>query len=251
MRTLVTFRTHKIDEIDIKTVKTYITQLTDFCDISVNLNVRDLSQESTMCIKFWVSFCSSENIDLTVFCDLDIKEKFPSYKGAWLHSQFSFISTYIDLPNYDMYWFIEYDVRFNGIIHDLIIESEVIEADVLGTHVQTYSESKEWSWWTEQDIQLPVPLNQRYKYFGPISRFSSRLLDKLKDCSSKWYSNLESFIPTISVLYFGPQSVANINEKFWSPETFRYLPRIGNDEFYFKNIVPVTDYYQKLFHPVK
>ena len=248
---LLTFRTHKADEVDQKTVGVYIEQLAGYCDVSVNLNVKDSSAPAEDIIKFWSDFCHGHSIKLTVFRDTEVKSKYPYYNGAWLHSQFSFIATLEDCPDYQTYWFVEYDVRFNGNIRDLLEAHEGVSEDLLGTHVSDFKTNPYWGWWREKEAKLPLPIQSRYKYFGPISRYSNRLLHALRVEAAQYYSNLETFIPTICVCQFGPDSIRNLNAEFWDATSCRYFPVHGTDQFYQTFIVPVPANRGKVFHPVK
>src|SRR5258708_20970513 len=113
MKQCFIYRTHKIDEIDKKVLLDYYNDLNDYCDVAISLNVHDSSEKSEKIIAYWKDICLPLQIKVLVFREDEVKKEYNYYKGAWLHSQFSFITAFILLEEYDYYWFIEYDARIS------------------------------------------------------------------------------------------------------------------------------------------
>lgn len=84
-------------------------------------------------------------------------------------------------PQYDYYWLIEYDVRFNGNWETFFTYFERENADFASAHIETYSENPSWPRWNEYDIvNLPINKGDLLKSFNPIFRVSNKALSLLK-----------------------------------------------------------------------
>ena len=241
------FRTHIYTDVHVSLVQEYIEQLDGYCDVIVLLNVKDKSDASVDIIRKW----RRHNFNLCIFYEQDLHLRYSHYKGAWLHCQYGFYECYVQYPNYNFYWFCEYDTRFTGNIKTLLQAHEHQSQHLLGTHIQTYVESKDWYWWTESHVNLDIPLINRYKYFPAICRLSSQLLSKLHQDNIMYYSVIESFIPSVCVKYFGETSISNLNSIYWNNHTMRFQPSHGDQQQYINTILNNTKYANLLFHPIK
>ena len=78
-------------------------------------------------------------------------------------------------PNFDYYWLIEYDVRFNGSWRTFFSFFQDKEEDFLAAHVETKEDNPNWIRWHEIVLNN-IPKNRftLLKSFNPICRFSNR-----------------------------------------------------------------------------
>lgn len=266
MKQCFIYRTHKIDDIDKKVLLDYYNNLRAYCDVAISLNVPDHSEHSEKIINYWKNICDPLSIDLLVFREDDILQKYPHHKGTWLHSQMSFVTAFEILTSlnkiYDFYWYIEYDARISGSTKELLEHHEITNADLLGTSINSYTAEPAWYWFTESHVNLDIPLKERYKYFPALSRLSYRLCLKLTEAVLTQYAVVETLVPTVCVKYYGSKSVHNLDSKFWvnfedldiknnntAPLTLRFNPPFGNDEYYQNNLKNLK--YNKLYHPIK
>ena len=109
---------------------------------------------------------------------------------------------FLERPDYDYYWLIEYDVRFSGAWPQLFGDLSSSSADLLCTTMQTWTENPNWA---HRDTLVSageeVPLERRIKGFMPFSRASRALL---KECDARyrrgWGGHHEVLWPTIGNL---------------------------------------------------
>lgn len=85
---------------------------------------------------------------------------------------------FLDHPDYDYYWIIEYDVRFSGKWPELFADLSRSRADLLCTTLQTWSEHPDWHHWTTLNSGArDVPMERRIKGFMPFCRLSHAMLE--------------------------------------------------------------------------
>lgn len=246
------FRTHKIDPLHQTLIREYAKDLSDYADMVVNLNINSKEPRPQMLLQYWKTFCDQEKIKLTIFVDNELKKRYPFYQGGWLHSQYSFTETYRQLQGYDYYWFVEYDVRISGSIKEILQHHEKNQADILATHIASYSKCKDWYWWKER-CKIDVPINLRWKFFVALSRYSSRLLQKLEQAVKTQYAVVESLVSTVCVQHFGPSSLQELDRRFWMEPygpTIRWQPNFWNAHHY-QQVVKPTLKKNMVYHPVK
>jgi len=109
---------------------------------------------------------------------------------------------FLERPDYDYYWIIEYDVRFSGAWPQLFGDLASSSADLLCTTMQTWAEHPNWAHWeTLVSGGEEVSPEQRVKGFMPFSRASQVLL---KACDARyragWGGHHEVVWPTIARL---------------------------------------------------
>lgn len=103
-------------------------------------------------------------------------------------------------PDYDYYWFIEYDVDYSGNWLEFFDCFSSNTVDLLTTTLVTYSEFPEWGMWKSL---TPPPGHQfddedKLRGFFPVCRFSNRSLLYLKKClSDGWSGHPEALIATL------------------------------------------------------
>jgi hypothetical protein len=113
---------------------------------------------------------------------------------------------FLDRPDYDYYWIVEYDGRFSGAWSDLFADLSSSAADLLCTTMQTWTENPNWAHWGTLDAgSEEVSLERRVKGFMPFSRLSHALLAA---CDERYRSgrsgHCEVIWPTIARLGFAP-----------------------------------------------
>jgi hypothetical protein len=78
---------------------------------------------------------------------------------------------FLDRPDYDYYWIIEYDVRFSGSWPGLFADLSPSGADLLCTTMQTWAENPNWAHWsTLATGGENVPLERGNGSFTPAER---------------------------------------------------------------------------------
>jgi hypothetical protein len=178
------------------------------------------------------------------------------------HAHFPLFQFFLDKPDYDYYWGIEYDVRFSGewrLFFDSFLGTN---ADFLTCHIQSYADEPCWPWWELHHPRESIPLHERLRSFNPIYRISNVALSFLHPAfRSGWSGHHEVALATLlhhngltiqDISGGGQYTVPGMENKFYSTSTsnrrgdlsggtMRYRPafwRYGH-----KN--------NKLYHPVK
>lgn len=88
---------------------------------------------------------------------------------------FILLDFYRHHPEYDYYWLIEYDVRFNGNWKTFFSFFQDKVEDFISAHIETKDDNPDWIRWHEIELKN-IPLNNTImlKSFNPICRFSNR-----------------------------------------------------------------------------
>lgn len=104
-------------------------------------------------------------------------------------------------PNYDRYWFLEYDVRFSGSWPRFFLYFAESDADFLGTTIRRATTQPEWMHWptlSVPDSAGPVGQADRICSFMPIMRASRRALAAIDAAyRAGWGGHCEVTWPTI------------------------------------------------------
>ena len=102
-------------------------------------------------------------------------------------------------PDFDAYWFIEYDVRYSGPWAQLFDAFRDQPWDLLCTHLRRRSQEPHWYWWNEIHApDGPVSPEQCLRGFLPVTRMSRRGMVCLRDAVAQgWNGFLEGLIPTL------------------------------------------------------
>lgn len=181
----------------------------------------------------------------------------------WFNTNLIMMLFYLRNPQYDYYWFIEYDVVFTGEWGLLLQSFKESKSDLISSHVERYVKSNaDWHWWNTIEFRdKEIPLVNRVKSFNPIYRLSERSLVFLH----KYLSNgnagyYEVMMPT--ALYNNGYTIEDFGGTgcFVKPEnrnrfyiqgtytncgTMRYFPNYSLEE------ISTLSTKNKLFHPVK
>ncbi len=104
---------------------------------------------------------------------------------------------------YDHYWFIEYDVRFNGNWKDFFSFFKDKCEDFVTAHVCDAPQKPTWPHWNSISlVNLSIKREDRLSSFNPICRLSNRAMDLLEErCHLGDFGHLEVLLPTLFKYY--------------------------------------------------
>lgn len=98
----------------------------------------------------------------------------------------------------DYYWVIEYDVRFTGRWSVLFDFYSQFDADLITSHIRSYSKEPDWYWWQIDHPQEYIPKEKRLRSFSPIYRISHKAYQFLSEMiKSGWRGHYEVTFPTL------------------------------------------------------
>lgn len=164
-------------------------------------------------------------------------------------------------PSYDYYWFLEYDVRFNGNWKSFFSVFEESGCDFVSSHIETRRDNPAWFGWNcMRLVNLKIQDSLLLKSFDPICRLSSRALSLLDErCTLGDIGNLEILLPTLFQYYkLTTCDIGNMNDhtdgifnsfykKYVDREgretcTHRFRPLFTENEMTIPNMI---------YHPIK
>ena len=120
-------------------------------------------------------------------------------EGILRNLHLAWIDFFAAHPDFDQYWFVEYDVRFAGPWAELLDAFREQPHDLFCAHLRDASEEPDWHWWHE--IRAPAGPPDRaalVRGFLPIARLSRRALGELADAVARgWTGFLEGLVPTV------------------------------------------------------
>lgn len=171
-----------------------------------------------------------------------------------------FFQTY---PDYDAYWFIEYDVRYTGDWAALLRELSSSPADLLATVVQRRAEHPQWAHWPGFSVGgSSLPESAYVKIFAPLMRLSAAALRAVDGAyHAGWTGHYEALWPSaIAAAGLGIEEIGGEGtftpaarrgryytnarrDPYLSPGSFVFRPSLSEDE------IPATP--ALLWHPVK
>jgi hypothetical protein len=111
---------------------------------------------------------------------------------------FLILEFYRKHPNYEYYWRIEYDMRFNGNWADLFDYFKDNNTDLLTTTLFRYIFRPDWTWW--HSLKTPCYIRKRDKIRGflPIARISKHACELLyRKFGQQWKGHEEVVVPTL------------------------------------------------------
>lgn len=181
----------------------------------------------------------------------------------WFNTNLIMMLFYLKNPQYDYYWFIEYDVVFTGEWSILFQHFRESNSDLISSHVERYSVSnKGWQWWNVIEFSKEtILLENRIKSFNPIYRLSKQSLlflhTYLSDGNAGYYEvlmptalfnngyTLEDFGGTGCFVQAGNRNKFYIQGTYTNFGTMRYFPNYSYEEI---NALGTPN---RLFHPIK
>lgn len=104
--------------------------------------------------------------------------------GIWRggHTDLIALSFFSAHPDYERYWFVEYDVRFSGRWNEFFTFFDADPADFLSTSMRRMTDQPEWMHWPT--LQVPadagtIAAADRLASFMPVYRVSRRALETI------------------------------------------------------------------------
>lgn len=181
------------------------------------------------------------------------------------NNHFPLLQFYLANRNYDYYWYIEDDVRYNGNWNNLFgfFKERPSQPDFLSTHIRTYQEQPSWFWWNSiQHNTKFIPFYLRIKSFNPIIRISNEALNFLHHClyTCKWQGHHEALLPTLLFLEgfkiedFGGQGsfvYTEMKNRFYIDSDSNEIGMNGTSTFRYRPAIESMTVKNKLYHPVK
>jgi len=142
---------------------------------------------------------------------------FKTDEGIWHHVEYPIIDYYLQKPQYDFYWRIEYDVKFGGDWGLFFRHFADNKADLLGTYIKTYKEDPEWRWWRAMNCE--INRNDLRGMFFAVTRFSREALDLLQ---RKYQSGMSGYCEVVvpTLLNMGNMKIEDIGKNYYDSFTF-------------------------------
>jgi hypothetical protein len=101
-------------------------------------------------------------------------------------------------PDYERYWFVEYDVAYTGTWSD-VFDAVTDSADVIGTTLHPYDLNPDWPWWSSLDPSPDVDRSEWVRGFFPLLGLSQEALDCVDEgYRAGWSGHAEVVIPTLA-----------------------------------------------------
>lgn len=123
--------------------------------------------------------------------------------GILHHSHFPLLDFYLSHRKYDYYWFIEFDVRYNGEWGSFLRAWEPYDHDFIASHIRHLRDEPSWYWWDSLTHPTKIICRERYlRSFNVIFRISDRALGHInQELRDGWQGFNEVSFPTL--LYNG------------------------------------------------
>lgn len=180
-------------------------------------------------------------------------------------NHFPLLDFYRNNPDFDYYWLIEDDVRFNGKWCDFFDAFNLVDEqyDFITCHIRKFFEEPGWYWWeTLKHDSSFVPFHLRLRSFNPIYRISNKSLSYLNHLLGyeKWSGHHEVLMPTMlcikgfSVADFGGEgsfvNPVNLN-RYYTETASNYAGVLSTGTMRFRPVIASVEESNKLYHPVK
>jgi hypothetical protein len=135
--------------------------------------------------------------------DLDrlFRLPYPRIKTPGLigHAHFPILEFYLSHPDYDHYWFVEYDVRYTGDWNSLTSSFAPFDQDFIATHIRKFADEPRWCWWeTFGHPSKKIAQREWIRSFNVIYRISNRALSFLhREIPTGWRGHHEALVTTV------------------------------------------------------
>lgn len=189
----------------------------------------------------------ADNEQLNTACNWkEFHKKFPKDKSKqlWYNCGHLPIMYYLENPNYDYYWSIEYDVYFYGDWNFFFDKFKNVTDDFLGMYIRDYKYTTNdlyWSYFKDKN-----DYTERLASFGPVQRYSNKLLatvaSELKKGNHAYY---EILFPSVAKEF--NMTIKEINDIY----NFYDIFTMNDEPLNLFKIVHLPHSKNKLFHPVK
>ncbi len=141
---------------------------------------------------------------------------------------FPLLHFYLHNPDYEYYWKLEDDVRYNASWKDFLqfFDAPEINADFISAHIMHYADHPHWRWWSSlRNPYTHMPNIYKVSSFNPIIRISNAALATLhRQLLAGWQGHHEVLIPTL--LNFAGHSLMDFGGDG------KYVPSSWRNRFY-------------------
>lgn len=253
-------------------MKTAILYVTHLYNNAIELQIQKLQKEIENLATLYVVY-QADNVQLEApegvrshaFTIRDLnKLNYTPWGCTIMDGNFHFVllDFYLKNPEFDYYWLVEYDVRFNGNWNMFFSFFQDKDEDFISSHIETIHDNPQWMRWHEIEA-AGIPLNEEtlLRSFNPICRFSNRAFNLLhKRCLLGDRGHNEILMPTL-FKYFN-LNIADFggHGKYiytGHPELFyTYDPNSNESDTYTHRCYPpynIKDmrYPNMIYHPIK
>jgi hypothetical protein len=178
-------------------------------------------------------------------------------------NHFPLLQFYMENPNYEYYWVIEDDVRFNGNWKLLFDTYLSVSGDFITCHICDWAKEPEWPWWLLlHNGHEEISLNQRVRSFNPIYRISNNALKFLDNAMlDGWTGHHEVLMPTLlkrdgfRIIDFGGNGkyvLPGFTNRFYTSANPNTKGVLDKGTMRFRPIFnAIQSEPNKLYHPVK
>jgi hypothetical protein len=167
-------------------------------------------------------------------------------------NHFSLLHYFLENPDFEFYWYIEYDAVFNGNWEYFFNAFKELKTDFISAIIELYQHNPVWPWWdTLQHPCKKISPERLVRSFNPVYRISRAALQFIHESLlDKWSGHHEVLLPTLlndnnfSIIDFGGTGCfvpPSFHNRFYTTNTFRWRPAF----------TAVGDLKNKLYHPVK
>jgi hypothetical protein len=199
-KTAIVLQTHFVDRSTIRSFKKLRSEMPPDCEAFILLHVREGTPRPQRLEDFPHHFVTTPEIRTPDYPNKSaIGREWHIWKGG--NTDLSALHFYRDKPNFDTYWFIEYDVCFSGKWSALFAAFKDSSADLLTTSLRRANNDPNWMhWWTLQppDPMLSLDSNDKVCGFMPIFRVSRQAMGTIDRAYREgWTGHCEATWPTI------------------------------------------------------
>ena len=132
-------------------------------------------------------------------------------KKLYEHVHFPVLDFFLNHPEYDYYWVIEFDVRYTGEWESFLRAFEPYDHDLITSHIRRFHEEPRfWWWYSFNHPQETIDRKMYMRSFNVTYRISKRALTLIHDKQRNgWRGYPEVLLPTLldvsgcSLLDFG------------------------------------------------
>ncbi|MCM1511137.1 MAG: DUF3405 domain-containing protein [Clostridium sp.] len=175
---------------------------------------------------------------------------------------FVLLDFYLKHPDFDYYWLVEYDVRFNGHWNTFFSFFQDKDEDFISAHMETVDDNPEWMRWHEIELKnIPINRNVLLRSFNPICRFSNRAFALLHSrCLLGDRGHNEILMPTL-FKYFklkiadfggvGRYTYPNQPNLFYTYDTEDDAEDKCTHRCYPQHDTSIMKYPNMIYHPIK
>lgn len=164
----------------------------------------------------------------------------------WFHADFPILFFYNKNKQYDYYWQIEFDVRFNGDWLNFFFQFKKDDSDFISTNIKDKNSFLKWNMWSKHNLN--VEEDRLLSSSFPMVRFSNRALDAVdREYKNGFIGYCEITCPTI--IKQKGFKISDIGKKNYNDFIFQFRHPIPYSIY---NIIKkLPQFKNKLFHPVR